>query len=344
MLLGFARRFAAASLLPMSASTNTITDGNQTGPAALVLYDSFAEKYAEHITRTTMLHATDLIGLAEAPIRSAQRILELGCGAGAFGLAYQRYFHGGIDGQTIVCTDLSPSMVQTAERLMKTSTTTTTTTSSSATTFHYQVADATNLSDFADDSFDAIVSVFGIFLIPDRDATLREVRRVLKPGGTLLTSAWTSTSYNAELQAQGFGCNLHDAITALKPPQPLDNTDTGDASATGDAAAASTKELPKMPPFILDWFDREKISTMLRANNYFSDVSIGRAIHTNTYANVEHVFTTFTSTSPHSAAALLSNPDQVEQSKRALAALVTPDGNVNDPVFIFSVSNLVVAS
>jgi ubiquinone/menaquinone biosynthesis C-methylase UbiE len=351
MLLGFARRFAAAIFLPMSTAAETAgssssSSSHQNGPAAAaLLYDSFAEQYAEHIVRTTMLHATDLIGLAEAPIRSARRILELGCGTGAFGLAYQQKFPHGIDGQTIVCTDLSPAMVETAERLMTKSSATT----SSATTFRFQVADATNLSDFADDSFDAIVSVFGIFLIPDRDAMLSEVRRVLKPGGTLITSAWTSTSYNAELQARGFGCNLHDAMAALRPSQPPDNTGTNNASATpttttAAAAAASMKEQPKLPPFILDWFDRENISTMLRANNYFSEVSIGRAIHTNTYANVEHVFTTFTSTSPHSAAALLSNPDQVQQTKRALAALVAPDGNVNDPLCIFSVSNLVVAS
>jgi ubiquinone/menaquinone biosynthesis C-methylase UbiE len=38
---------------------------------------------------------------------------------------------------------------------------------------------------FADDSFDAALSTWTMCTIPDIDAALRELRRVLKPGGTL---------------------------------------------------------------------------------------------------------------------------------------------------------------
>ena len=91
---------ASTSAVAAPATTATAGDTN-------VSYDTSANSYADNITRFTMLHAADLIGVTKTEIRKAKRILEIGCGAGAFGLAYMNIFPQGIPGQTIVCTDLS---------------------------------------------------------------------------------------------------------------------------------------------------------------------------------------------------------------------------------------------
>ena len=44
---------------------------------------------------------------------------------------------------------------------------------------------------FDDDSFDAVVSVFGCMFVPDQRAEAQEIARVLKPGGRMAVAAWT---------------------------------------------------------------------------------------------------------------------------------------------------------
>jgi ubiquinone/menaquinone biosynthesis C-methylase UbiE len=41
-----------------------------------------------------------------------------------------------------------------------------------------------------DGSFDAVVCVFGIFFVPDRQALMRELWRMVRPGGTLAVTCW----------------------------------------------------------------------------------------------------------------------------------------------------------
>ncbi len=62
-------------------------------------------------------------------------------------------------------------------------------------------------------SFDAALSVFGVILFPDAGMGMREIARVLKPGGRLAVVAWTETE-RYELAGR-----LIAAIAAVRGPQ-----------------------------------------------------------------------------------------------------------------------------
>jgi ubiquinone/menaquinone biosynthesis C-methylase UbiE len=294
-------------------------------------YDASAEYYRDNVNRVTRLHAADLIeAVRPAMMQAGQRILEIGCGAGAFGLAYLDAFSNSAAGPptTVYCTDLSPTMVQLAEEVILEKQGASSSTCS--TQFVFKVADATNLEGFEDQSFDMVVSVFGIFLIPDRESTLSEVRRVLKPGGVLATTVWTTSEHNEALQKAGFGFNLHDAMTVMK--------------IMPKGTSAVDRPRNPLPPLILDWFDREKIQAILTDQNRFSSVKVLRSLHTVVFGSVEHVWDSFTKSSPHGAQIAAHDEEQVRFAKEALAAAVAPEGDVDKSVCLFTASNLIVAS
>lgn len=92
------------------------------------------------------------------------RVFEIGCGAGHFA----RSVLDEAPGLDYVATDLSPAMVAATKALG----------------IAAEVASADDLP-FADDSFDGAVAAWMLYHVPDLDGTLREVRRVLRDGGTL---------------------------------------------------------------------------------------------------------------------------------------------------------------
>ena len=53
----------------------------------------------------------------------------------------------------------------------------------------FRQADMTSLG-FPDEHFDAVVSVFSVFFVPDMEALVRELWRMVKPGGKLAITTW----------------------------------------------------------------------------------------------------------------------------------------------------------
>jgi ubiquinone/menaquinone biosynthesis C-methylase UbiE len=196
----------------------------------------------------------DLIDVLYTKIVKAKNILEIGCGSGIFGIAYLERFPNGIPGQTIYCTDLNPSMVEVAQcviteqqqqqqqRNANDASSTCSNDAGCLTKFIFQSADATNLDMFPDDTFDMVISVFGLFLIPDREKALSQVRRVLQKrvddsshDGILAMTAWTTTGYNEELRTAGFGANLHDAMSLIRLPNLIPASTTTDNTGTTES-------------------------------------------------------------------------------------------------------------
>jgi len=77
----------------------------------------------------------------------------------------------------------------------------------------WRQADAMSLP-FPDAAFDVVVCQFGVMFFPDRAVAMAEARRVLRPGGCLLFSAWDAIEHNE------FADVVIRALAALFPERP----------------------------------------------------------------------------------------------------------------------------
>jgi ubiquinone/menaquinone biosynthesis C-methylase UbiE len=74
----------------------------------------------------------------------------------------------------------------------------------------FRVADMLDLG-YPDASFDAVVCVFGIFFVPDMAAAVRELWRMVKPGGRLAITTWGPDLFEPANSA------FWDAIADVRP-------------------------------------------------------------------------------------------------------------------------------
>jgi ubiquinone/menaquinone biosynthesis C-methylase UbiE len=122
-------------------------------------------------------HAADIA--ARAAALGPRRILETAAGTGIVTEALAR----ALPHSEIVATDLNQAMLDVAAGRV------------GAPNVSFQPADAQALP-FADGRFDLVVCQFGVMFFPDRVAAYREARRVLRPGGRFLFSAWDRIEMN----------------------------------------------------------------------------------------------------------------------------------------------------
>lgn len=142
-------------------------------------------KYADEVSRYTSLHATDLLTFAIDVIQKASVIVDIPCGVGVFADAYMRLFPNGIKGQTLVLCDFNSSMVDRVRSVLKDRVG-----GDFQTDVKFQTEDAISMDSFTDSSVDVVTSVFGIFLVPDQQRMMATMRRILRPGGAIVTTSW----------------------------------------------------------------------------------------------------------------------------------------------------------
>ncbi len=129
------------------------------------------------------------------------RILDLGCGPGVSAFVLAEKF----PRAEVVGIDLAENMIRRAHRHHRRS-------FSQLDNVDFRVADAADTG-FDDGAFDLAVGHSFLYLIPDQQGVLQEVRRVLAPGGTLVLMEPNRQGSLRHAVARNFDCEYAHAGT-----------------------------------------------------------------------------------------------------------------------------------
>jgi SAM-dependent methyltransferase len=131
---------------------------------------------------TTPAGKPSLFGAAEllAAVAGARRVLDVGCGSGRLTVALA------LAGAEVTGFDTSSERLDQARRRAV----------EAGVGLSVVDADLNGPLPFADRSFDAVASRLSLMVARDPVATLRELRRVLEPGGRLVTAIWAALEEN----------------------------------------------------------------------------------------------------------------------------------------------------
>lgn len=119
----------------------------------------------------TIIPAGLLVRLAG--VTRSMRVLDVGCGTGVVAITAAR------TGATVSAIDLTPPLLERARENARIA----------EVSIDFREGDAEELP-FADGEFDAVLSQFAHIFAPRPEVAVREMLRVLKPGGTLAFSTW----------------------------------------------------------------------------------------------------------------------------------------------------------
>src|SRR3990172_2820247 len=153
------------------------------------------EAVFEPLTDIFAAHALDWLGP-----RPGDRLIDVGAGSGGAALL------AAARGADVLAVDASQEMV--ARIVMRAGT-------DPAARGRVQAARMDGMALALPDAvFDAAISVFGVILFPDAGLGMREIARVLNPGGRLAVVTWTET------EKYELAVRLMDAIAAVRGPLP----------------------------------------------------------------------------------------------------------------------------
>lgn len=141
--------------------------------AAPVAWNAVADGYFEDLLPVFELYSKDALELAE--VSAGDRVLDVAAGPGTLSLlAAPRVEH-------VTAVDFSEQMVRILRQRIA---------AKGLGNVEVLQEDAQKLP-FAEAVFDAVFSMFGLMFFPDRAAGLREIHRVLRPGGRAVIASWS---------------------------------------------------------------------------------------------------------------------------------------------------------
>ncbi len=184
-----------------------------------------AEAYAEEVAPYFEHYARDALSLAK--LQPGERVVDVACGPGTLS------FLAAALGAEVDAVDFSSDMLRKLEERRR---------QSNISGIRAQQADGMALP-FADHSFDAGFSMFGLMFFPDRARGFAELRRVLRPGGRAVISSWVPLD-----QVPLFACLFGAVMQALEiPPSPSNLALADEASCRSELAAAGFGDITCQP-------------------------------------------------------------------------------------------------
>ena len=132
--------------------------------------------------------------VAELGVEEGQELLDVACGTGNAAIPAAKR------GARVTGLDLTPKLLEVSRRRA----------AAAGVEIELVEGDAEALP-FADDSFDRVISLFGVMFAPDQQRATDELVRVCRPGGRIGFSAWTPT---------GLVGRMFVTLVPCQPPPP----------------------------------------------------------------------------------------------------------------------------
>jgi len=171
-----------------------------------------AETYEQYFVPAMFLPWATIL-LRHAALQSGERVLDVACGTGI--VARQAAPLAGPGGQ-VVAVDMNPAMLGVARALP----------APSGATITWQEGNAMALP-FPDGAFDVVLCQHGLQFVPDRAGAVREMRRVLAPGGRALVIVLQALARHPVFEAlmESVARHLSLPVSAVMTPFALCDAD-----------------------------------------------------------------------------------------------------------------------
>lgn len=157
----------------------------QTAPNPAAFYESYLVRY--------LFGPWSLDLIDRVRPQPGERVLDLACGTGAVAREVMTRIS---PNGSLVGVDISPDMLRVASEVVGTR----------EGVVQWQQASAESLP-LPDASFDVALCQQGLQFFPDKQGALRELRRVLKPGGRVALSVWRAIEHNPVQHAMSKAAN-----------------------------------------------------------------------------------------------------------------------------------------